>query len=263
MRPTRNFSGFTTDHFTVRRSKPSLSVHCELARSLVLFDIDGTLVRRTGPYHRQALVDAVRDVAGIETTTDGIPVHGMLDPDILNLMMKAAGIEAGRAAMLMPGIIERAQEIYESIVPDLRGCACPGAADILRKLTNAGAALALVTGNLTRIGWRKLSRADLEGFFRFGAFGEMAATRGGLAGLAIDRARRENLIENSSPIALIGDAAQDVRAARENHVLAIAVRTGVTPAEELESAAPDFLFDDLTQLDPALVTEAALRASIK
>src|SRR5579884_396299 len=128
MRPTRNFSGLTTSHFTARTFNVPLeippSVHWELARSLVLFDIDGTLVRRTGPYHRQALVEAVRDVAGIETTTEGIPVHGMLDPDILNLMMRAAGAENGRAAALMPGIIERAQEIYESIAPDLRSCAC-------------------------------------------------------------------------------------------------------------------------------------------
>jgi phosphoglycolate phosphatase len=226
-----------------------------LARSLVLFDIDGTLVRRTGPYHRQALVEAVRDVAGIETTTDGIPVHGMLDPDILNLMMEAAGIEPGRVAALMPGIIERAQEIYESIAPDLRNCACPGAAEILGKLTDAGATLALVTGNLTRIGWRKLARAGLDGFFVFGAFGEMAPTRSGLARIAIERARRENLIENGSPIALVGDAAQDVFAARENRILAIAVRTGITPAEELESTAPDFIVEDLTHLDPVLVTE--------
>ena len=226
-----------------------------MAPSLVLFDIDGTLVRRTGPYHRQALVEAVRDLAGIATTTDGIPVHGMLDPDILNLMMKAAGIEPGRATALMPRIIERAQEIYENIAPDLRSCACPGAADILRRLRDTGAVLALVTGNLTRIGWRKLARAGLDGFFRFGAFGEMAPTRGGLARIAIERARREDLIESESPIALIGDAAQDVRAARENQVLAIAVRTGITPAEELESAGPHFLFDDLTQLDPALVME--------
>src|ERR1017187_2890385 len=49
------------------------------APALVLFDIDGTLVRRAGPHHRQALIDAVRRVTGLETTTDRIPVHGMLD----------------------------------------------------------------------------------------------------------------------------------------------------------------------------------------
>jgi len=34
------------------------------APALVLFDIDGTLVRRAGPHHRQALVDAVHRVTG-------------------------------------------------------------------------------------------------------------------------------------------------------------------------------------------------------
>jgi beta-phosphoglucomutase-like phosphatase (HAD superfamily) len=60
-------------------------------RALVLFDIDGTLVRRAGPHHRQALVHGVRKVTGWETTTEGIPVQGMLDPEILTRMMKAAG----------------------------------------------------------------------------------------------------------------------------------------------------------------------------
>jgi phosphoglycolate phosphatase len=226
-----------------------------LTQPLVLFDIDGTLVRRTGPYHRQALVGAVRDVAGVETSTEGIPVHGMLDPDILNLMMSAAGIDSGQAAGLMPRILERAQEIYEDTAPDLRDCACPGAAKILDEFTRAGAVLALVTGNLTRIGWQKLRRAGLDGYFRFGAFGEMAPTRGALARLAIERARREHLIDAESPIALIGDAPQDVQAARENGIVSIAVRTGVTPPADLESAAPDLMFDDLTQLNPALIAE--------
>jgi phosphoglycolate phosphatase len=226
-----------------------------LTQPLVLFDIDGTLVRRTGPYHRQALVGAVRDVAGVETSTEGIPVHGMLDPDILNLMMSAAGIDSGQAAGLMPRILERAQEIYEDTAPDLRDCACPGVAGILDEFTRSGVALALVTGNLTRIGWQKLRRAGLDGYFRFGAFGEMAPTRGALARLAIERARREHLIDAESPIALIGDAPQDVQAARENGIVSIAVRTGVTPPADLESAAPDLMFDDLTQLNPALIAE--------
>src|SRR5215472_15497051 len=66
-----------------------------LYRALVLFDIDGTLVRRAGPHHREALVRGVRRVTGLETTTEGVPVHGMLDPDILTIMMRRAG--AGRA----------------------------------------------------------------------------------------------------------------------------------------------------------------------
>lgn len=218
--------------------------------SLILFDIDGTLVRRAGPHHRQALVDAIRKVTGLETTTEGIPVHGMLDPDILGLMMRAAGWEDNRIASAMPAVIEAAQEIYQESVPDLRDKTCPGAADLLSELHRRGAVLALVTGNLTRIGWRKLERAGLRDHFRFGAFGEMAETRGGLARMAIERARREGLIHDGALVSLIGDAAQDVQAARENGIRAIAVRTGVTPLEELQNAGPDLLLEDLTHLDP-------------
>ena len=59
---------------------------------LVLFDIDGTLLRRAGPHHRQALVEAVRRATGVDATTDGIPVQGMLDRDILSAMLISAGI---------------------------------------------------------------------------------------------------------------------------------------------------------------------------
>ena len=220
---------------------------------LVIFDIDGTLVRRTGPHHRQALVDAVREVTGANTTTDGIPVHGMLDPDILMLMLEAAAFEAAATEAAMPRIIEMAQDIYEAIVPDLRDKTCPGVVPLLDDLRDRDVLLALVTGNLTRIGWRKLDRAGLHHYFRFGAFGEMAATRGGLAKLAIERARGDGLIGLDSRISLIGDAPQDVRAAQENGIQSIAVRTGITPPGDLEACMPDQLLDDLTRLNPAII----------
>jgi phosphoglycolate phosphatase len=224
-----------------------------LSRPLILFDIDGTLVRRTGPFHRQALVDAIRHVTGLETTTDGIPVHGMLDPDILTLMLRAAGFQNAEIEGVMPRLIQEAQDVYEAIVPDLRDKTCPGVMTLLDHLQNRDAVLALVTGNLTRIGQRKLERAGLDRYFRFGAFGEMAATRGGLAKLAIERARNEDLIASDSRVSLIGDAPQDVRAAQENGIRSIAVRTGITPPGDLEACMPDLLLDDLTLLDLAII----------
>jgi phosphoglycolate phosphatase len=224
-----------------------------LSRPLILFDIDGTLVRRTGPFHRQALVDAIRHVTGLETTTDGIPVHGMLDPDILTLMLRAAGFQNAEIEGVMPRLIQEAQDVYEAIVPDLRDKTCPGVMTLLDHLQNRDAVLALVTGNLTRIGKRKLERAGLDRYFRFGAFGEMAATRGGLAKLAIERARNEDLIASDSRISLIGDAPQDVRAAQENGIRSIAVRTGITPPGDLEACMPDLLLDDLTLLDLSII----------
>jgi phosphoglycolate phosphatase len=220
---------------------------------LILFDIDGTLVRRAGPHHRQALVDAVRQITALDSTTEGIPVHGMLDPDILTLMMRHAGLDETAIRAAMPRIIETAQDVYQNSVPDLRDKTCPGVVPLLDRLHARGSILALVTGNLTRIGWRKLERAGLSHYFRFGAFGEMAPTRGGLARLAIEQARRAGLVDVTSPISLVGDATQDVIAARENGIRAIAVRTGITPAEELEASAPDVLIDDLTHLTPTII----------
>ena len=176
----------------------------------------------------------------------------MLDPDILTLMMRAAGLGDAGIRSAMPRVIEAAQDIYQESVPDLRDKTCPGAGELLARLQDRGTVLALVTGNLTRIGWRKLERAGLRHYFRFGAFGEMAATRGGLAKLAIERARGEGLVPPGAAISLIGDATQDVMAARENGIRAIAVRTGITPPEELEASAPDLLLEDLTHLDLSL-----------
>lgn len=218
---------------------------------LILFDIDGTLVRRAGPHHRQALVDAVRQITGLESTTEGIPVHGMLDPDILVQMMQSVGMHDAQISSAMPEIIRAAQDIYQTGVPDLRDKLCPGVVPLLDHLRERGTTLALVTGNLTRIGWWKLERAGLHRYFRFGVFGEMAPTRGGLARLAIEQARREGIVPEK--ISLIGDATQDVLAARENGIRAIAVRTGITPPEDLERSAPDLLLDDLTQLDLAII----------
>jgi phosphoglycolate phosphatase-like HAD superfamily hydrolase len=212
-------------------------------------------VRRAGPHHREALVAAVREVTGLETTTEGIPVHGMLDPDILSVMMRAAGWDDSRIASVMPLVIVSAQDIYQDSVPDLRDRICPGAPELLSELQRRGGVLALVTGNLTRIGWRKLERAGLRDYFRFGAFGEMAETRGGLARLAIQRARAAGIIGGNSPVSLVGDAVQDIQAARENGIRAIAVRTGITPVEDLQAAGPDLLLEDLTRLEPDTLTK--------
>ncbi len=225
-----------------------------MSASLVLFDIDGTLTRGVGPHHLIALERAVHQVTGVAAPIEGIPVHGMLDCIILAEMMRAAGIPHADAERAMPDIIEAAQVLYlADMIPDLRGKRCPGVPDILEELARRDVLLALVTGNLTRIGWHKLSKAEIHHHFRFGAFGEMAPTRGELAKLAIQQARREGLIGPQSKISLIGDSVNDVIAAQHAGIQSIAVRTGITPLEDLHAATPDVLLDDLTRLDPAII----------
>lgn len=227
-----------------RRTKPG---------PLVLFDIDGTLVRRAGPHHRQALIEAVRRVTGLETTTDGIPLHGMLDPDILAQMMRNHGVPKAEIRRVSPVVFRLAEYYYVRNCPNLEEKTCPGVPRVLEKLEANGVVLGLVTGNLTRIGWKKLERAGLKQFFRFGAFGEMAGDRGLLAGLAIRQARALGWIERGARVSLVGDAGADVLAARRNGIQSIAVLTGIAPREELEALRPDVTLRDLRSLKLATV----------
>jgi phosphoglycolate phosphatase len=216
--------------------------------SLALFDIDGTLVRRAGVHHREALVYGIRRVTGIETTTEGIPVQGMLDPIIITKMLRNAGAKPALIREAMPEIQRAAERFYLRVCPALHDKHCPAVQPTLEKLKRRGVLLALVTGNLTRIGWRKLDRAGLKRYFRFGAFGEMAKTRAGLAKWAIAEARRRRWIDRRAPISLIGDATSDIIAAKTNRIRSISVGTGITPREELVALAPDYLLRSLREL---------------
>lgn len=216
--------------------------------ALVLFDIDGTLLRRAGPHHREALAEGIRRVTGRESTTDGIPVQGMLDPDILAIMMQRAGMKRAEIRAALPDVERAAEQWYLRACPPLHEKHCPGVEPVLQKLARRGVLLGLVTGNLTRIGWRKLEQAGLREYFRYGAFGDMAKTRGGLVKLAIREARRSGWIARETPVSLVGDAPQDIIAARENGIRSISVQTGITPVEELEKERPDVFLKDLRSL---------------
>ena len=226
--------------------------------ALVLFDIDGTLVRRAGPHHRQALVEGVRRVTALETTTDGIPVQGMLDPDIVTEMMRRVGVSRSRIREALPAISREAERYYLRECPALHDKHCPGVEAVLDRLTRHGVLLGLVTGNLTRIGWRKLERAGLRHYFRFGAFGEMARTRGGLVKIAVREARTRNWIGRDTRVSLVGDAPADILAAHENGVRAISVQTGLTTAEELRSYKPEVLLRNLRELRLGMVFHVQL-----
>jgi len=214
----------------------------------VLFDIDGTLIRRAGPHHREALVEAIRRTAHVETTTEGVPVAGMLDRDILTTMLLRAGMPRAEIRRVLPEVVTRAQSIYVRRVPDLAGKVCPGVRGLLGRLSRRGVVIGLVTGNLSRIGWRKLERAGLRPYFRFGAFAEMARDRAGLVRVAIRRARQERWIARDSNISLIGDHPNDVLAAQANGIRSVAVGTGIVSLDELRAHSPHIAIPDLRSL---------------
>ncbi|MEZ5400452.1 MAG: HAD family hydrolase [Bryobacteraceae bacterium] len=217
--------------------------------ALILFDIDGTLIRRAGPHHRQALCDAVRKVTGLDAPLDHIPVQGMLDRTIVERMMLDAGASRSLVRRAMPAIVETAQRLYVRRAPaTLRSKVCPGVRGLLGRLTRAKVPMGLVTGNLSRIGWLKMERAGLREHFRFGAFAESAKDRAGLVRIALRRARGERWLGRDTRVWLVGDHQNDVAAAHANRVRSLAVATGISPRDELAACSPDLLLDDLRGL---------------
>jgi phosphoglycolate phosphatase-like HAD superfamily hydrolase len=138
--------------------------------------------------------------------------------------------------------------MYVRSCPDLQDCVCPGVRTVLGRLKRRGFLVGLVTGNLTRIGWKKMERSGLKTYFHFGMFAEMGATRADLVGLAKREATRQGWISPQAPISLVGDHQNDVDAAKVNQVRAIAVATGLSSKEALAAHSPDVLLDDLRQL---------------
>jgi phosphoglycolate phosphatase len=209
---------------------------------LFLFDIDGTLMRGASRQHRDALVAGIQRVLRIQTTVDGIPVHGMLDRDILTQMMSRAGVGAQEIAVALPDVMEAAQRMYPETCPDLCDKVLPGVPEALSEIKALGFPMGLVTGNLSRIGWCKVERAGLRPYFSFGAFAEMGLTRAELMRIAVELGGGAG-----RTVTHVGDAPSDVEAARANGFRIVAVATGLTPSAELARLGADVVLNDLSR----------------
>src|SRR5436305_1790061 len=117
-------------------------------RLLLLWDIDGTLLRTGGAReHAAALVQALRDVYGVELPEDAVQrvgPWGKTDQRIAREVLAAAGVEIdGRREW-----IDRAWEIYrDADLTRLREGATDGAQQALQWARDAGHVNALLTGN--------------------------------------------------------------------------------------------------------------------
>ena len=220
------------------------------ANSLVLFDIDGTLMRGAGPHHKSALIAGIREVTGLVTTLEGVPTHGMLDGDLIANMLRAAEYAESRMNAELPVIMAECQRYYQAnCAEDLRPFVCPGVNEMLGELQRRGAALGLVTGNLSQIGWKKMELAGLREYFSFGAFAEEDGTRVNLARIAARHAFEAGIADPGSRVSLIGDHPNDIEAAKANGFQSIGVATGLSSLDELRAAHPDIAVSDLREID--------------
>ena len=206
-------------------------------------------MRGAGLHHRQALIEGILQVTGHNASFDGISTAGMLDTDLIVTMLQAAGASEIHIRRAHQEVIIACQNTYLSTcTSDLTPFLCAGVAETLCELQSRGAVLGLVTGNLSRIGRKKIELAGLSTYFSVGAFAEDGVTRAQLAQIAVSRAMEQGLVSTDSRISLIGDHRNDVFAAKQNGYQAVAVATGLTSLEELSAAGPDILVRNLTEL---------------
>ncbi len=220
--------------------------------ALLLFDIDGTLIRPMG-IGRRAFERALLERYG-RIPQERFPYDGMLDPQIADRTLRFLGVEptADEVERLLGRYVEN---LAAERPADPAGGLCAGLPGALEEAAARGHHIALLTGNVRDGARLKLSFFGLDRFFEnghglLGAFGGDAATRAGLVPLAAERCASAF----GRPFAigetwLVGDSPRDVEAARLSGARCAAVATGWCPLDELASLDPDLTLPDLT--DPA------------
>lgn len=226
-------------------------------RTLVLFDIDGTLLLSGGAGAR-ALDRAFSALHGVEGAMEGIRLGGKTDPAIVREMFRQRLDRAPSAAELSTLFDAYLPLLTEEVAASPGFVVMPGIESLLGRLAQrADLLVGLVTGNLEPAARIKLARPGFNHHFRFGGFGSDSEDRDRLTQLGVERGRA--IAERADPrVVVVGDTPHDVQAARHVGAYSIAVATGMTPYDALAAAAPDLLLRDLADPSPLL---AALDAS--
>lgn len=215
---------------------------------LVLFDIDGTLVRTGGAGFR-ALDRAFVDLFGFTCPAD-LPLSGKTDPLIVEEVFVA---RTGRPPA--PDAAQRVLDLYVRFLADEVARSAtyrvlPGVPAALDRLEAGGdAVVGLATGNVEDGARIKLERGGLWGRFRFGGYGSDAADRPRLVARAIERGERyAGRTFPRRDIVVIGDTPRDVAAAHACGVTAIGVATGPHAAAALHASGADVVMETLEEL---------------
>ena len=97
--------------------------------------------------------------------------------------------------------------------------------------------------------------ANLSGIFEFGAFADDHQDRNRLGPFARARAKEKHGREfSASEIDVIGDTPRDIACGKAFGARTIAVATGTWSREQLAKYQPDFLIDDLSNVDAIIDT---------
>ena len=215
---------------------------------LLLFDIDGTLVR--GGPAKGAFELAMEIVFGTAGLIDDYDFSGKTDPQIVRELLQAVGkddseIDAGLEDLWEEYLAELTQRL-----PDHPMTVLPGVRGLLDHLTERGdVALGLVTGNIIRGARLKLGSVDLMGYFPVGGYGSDGETREELPPVAMRRAERNwGKTFSGSSVVVVGDTPRDVECGQHWGTQTVAVATGRFDVEALEATGAGQVLTDLADL---------------
>ena len=216
---------------------------------LVLFDIDGTLIR-TGRAGVRGLNAAIERLYGRPAAMDGISLAGRTDRAIVSDVLRTMGFEPTPEAILALRAAYLDHLAVEMLKPVTDSGVLPGVWPLLDALEDDGdVAIGLLTGNFERGAAIKLGHFDLWTRFAFGAYGDDHADRRALVPVAMAAARRAGLNISLSDVVVIGDTPLDVDCAQTHGARSIAVATGPFTVEQLETARPDLVIKSLQDAD--------------
>lgn len=229
----------------------------DLPMKLILFDVDGTLIRSNG-VGRRAMIRTVEHVLGDASTLADINMGGMTDPLIITEAMDRAGYHADEVTALLPQLLRRYPgELARGLAPswpEPKPEPQAGVRELLSFLSDRDdAIIGLLTGNIETGAWLKLHACGLHEYFTFGAFGDEGPERPKLPSIAVERAWEESGHRFEGPdVVIVGDTPHDVTCGRHLDVHAVTVTTGPYDAAALEAAGADEVLPDLTEIDVVL-----------
>lgn len=212
---------------------------------LVLFDIDGTLIR-SGRAGVRGMNAAFERLYGRPAALDGISLAGRTDRAIVTDVLRAIGRDATPEAILelRTAYLQHLAEEIVKPVPDSN--VLPGVWPLLDALRADGeSVIGLLTGNFEGGAAIKLGHFDLWTRFAFGAYGDEHADRRALVPVAMAAAARAGLNIPLSQVIVIGDTPLDVDCAQVHGARSIAVATGPFSVQQLETARPDLVVETL------------------
>jgi phosphoglycolate phosphatase len=210
--------------------------------TLLLWDIDGTLLGRAATAHAQSLREAIAQVHGVDVseTRHQLSPAGRTDGEIARALLLAAGVSARAIDDHAEDVRAACCEIFAQRCPDdLSDKVIPGIADLLDELSaRDDVRLSLVTGNYEPVARIKLGHAGIGRHFPSGqgGFGSDAEDRAMLPGIARKRAGQDGVAFPREQTVVIGDTPRDIACARADGVRCFAVTTGPFEAPELTDA---------------------------